>query len=227
MASKKNNTQEENAIESLNARLTGAGEHIANNKKVIYWTLGIILVVAASIFAYFYIYMGPRTTAAWEAYNAVELQSQGNDSIAAKEYKKVADKYSSTDAGNVAYLTAAESLYNIKDYAAAVDCLKKFSTKDEVLGANALILEGDCYVNLKKYDQAIDCFKKAVRKSNNNPQIAPRALLKQATVYTEQKKYGEALACYETIQKDFPQFQLGSGVSIDTYIEREKARSGK
>lgn len=227
MASQQNQPQDETAIDNLNSHLTNAGEKIANNKKYIYWTVGIILVVAVFVISYLFIYRNPRTNAAWEAYNAVEMAAMGNDSVAAAQYKKVADQYSSTDAGKVAYLNAAESLYNLKKYNEAIECLKKFSTKDDVLEANAITLMGDCYVNLKKYDDAINCFQKAVRASDANPQIAPRVLLKEATVYIELKKYDKALECYEQIKADFPQFQLGNGVSIDAYIAREKARAGK
>ncbi len=96
-----------------------------------------------------------------------------------------------------------------------------------MLEANAEILLGDCYVNLKKYDQALEAFTTAVRKGEGNPQIVPRALLKKAVVYDAQKKYADALECYNIIKRDFPKFQLGNGISIDAYIEREKARIGK
>lgn len=227
MATNNQQPKEENSIETLNSHLTSAGDRIANNKKYIYMTVGIITLAAAFVLGYLFIYRNPHTNAAWEAYNAVEQAAMGNDSIAAAQYKNVADKYSSTDAGNIAYLNAAESLYNLKKYNEAADCIKKFSSKDEVLEANALALLGDCYVNLKKYDDALAAFQKSVRASNSNPQIAPRVLLKEAVVYIELKKYDKALECYETIKKDFPQFQLGNGISIDTYIAREKARAGK
>jgi len=227
MASEKHQPKEESTIEAINSQLTSAGDKIANNKKYIYWTVGIIAAVAAIVLGYIFIYHNPHTNSAWEAYNAVEQTAMGNDSIAAKQYKQVADKYSSTDAGNIAYLSAAESLYNLKKYKEAIDCLKEFSSNDNVLEANALTMMGDCYVNLKKYDDALSAFQKAIRASDANPQIASRILLKEATVYVELKKYDKALECYETIKNDFPQFQLGNGISIDTYIAREKARLGK
>ena len=151
----------------------------------------------------------------------------GNDSIAATEYKKVADSYSGTDAGELAALSAAEAYYNFGKYKEAAACLEGFSTSEPVLGANALVLTGDCYVNLKQYDKALDYFKKALNKADKNPQIAPRVLLKEANVYDEQKKYDKALECYEQIKADYPQFEVGNGLGIDAYIAREKARLGK
>ena len=169
-------------------------------------------------------YSIPRSNKAMEAYNKVELNAMGNDSIAAEQYKKVADEYGSTKGGRLAALSAAESLYETGKYADAAKYLKAFDSDDEIVNANAMILLGDCYVNTNKLDDAISAFKDAVSDSKGNVQIAPRALLKLAVVYDAQKKYGEALKCYEQIKNDYPEFAFGNGLSVDSYIEREKAR---
>ncbi len=224
MASSNQTPEQPDQLEAINNRLTDLGRNIETNKKAMGIAMGAILVVACLTFAWLYLYKIPNGNKAMEAYNKVELSTMGNDSTAAAQYKKVADEYGSTSAGKLAALSAAQTLYNSGKYEEASKYLDKFSSKDKVLDANAKVLLGDCYVNLKKYDDAISAFKAAVKKADGNPQIAPRALLKQAVVYDEQKKYGDALNCYETIKKDYPQFSLGNGLSIDTYIEREKAR---
>lgn len=224
MASTNQNPEQPDQLEQINSRLTDLGRNIETNKKAMGIAMGAILVVACLTFAWLYLYKIPTGNKAMEAYNKVELSSMMNDSLASAQYKKVADEYGSTAAGKLAALSAAQTLYTSGKYEEAAKYLKKFSSKDKVLDANAQILLGDCYVNLKKYDDAIAAFKHAVSKADGNPQIAPRALLKQAVVYDEQKKFSDALKCYETIKKDYPQFSLGNGLSIDSYIEREKAR---
>ena len=224
MASSNQTPEQPDQLENLNNRLTDLGRNIETNKKAMGIAMGAILVVACLTFAWLYLYKIPKNNKAMEAYNKVELSSLGNDSTSAAMYKKVADEFGGTNAGKLAALSAAETLYNSGKYEEAAKYLKDFSTGDKVLAANAQILLGDCYVNLKKYDEAISAFKYAEKKADKNPQIAPRALLKMAVVYDEQKKYGDALKCYETIKKDYPQFTLGNGLSIDTYLEREKAR---
>lgn len=224
MASSNQNTEQPDQLEQINNRLTNLGRNIETNKKAMGIAMGAILVVACLTFAWLYLYKIPNNNKAMEAYNKVELSTLGSDSLAAAQYKKVADEYGSTAAGKLASLSAAQTLYNSGKYEEATKYLKKFSSKDKVLDANAQILLGDCYVNLKKYDDAISAFKHAADKGKGNPQIAPRALLKQAVVFDEQKKFSDALKCYETIKKDYPQFSFGNGLSIDSYIEREKAR---
>lgn len=225
MASKETE-QNDNAIDRLNDNLSSASEKIANNKKIIFWVLGAILIAGVFALSYFFIYRNPHLKGASEAYNQVELKAMGNDSVATAEYKKVADKYSNTPAGHLAALEAAENYYDMGKYKEALECLDNAKMSESVLKANATILKGDCYVNLKNYDKAISEFKKAASMASKNPQIAPRALMKCAVVYDEKKDYAAALGCYEQIKKDFPTFQLGNG-SIDAYIEREKARLGK
>ncbi|MDE5975293.1 MAG: tetratricopeptide repeat protein [Muribaculaceae bacterium] len=227
MASQNGNQQDENAIDKMNSQLTAAGDKIANNKKYIFWGVGAILIAGVFALSYIFIFRTPRLNDAYEAYNKVELNAMGNDSIAAEQYKAVADKYKGNDAGKLAALSAGETLYNLGKYQEAADYLKRFSSSDDVLEANALALTGDCYVNLKKYDEALSYFDKSIKKADKNPQIVPRVLLKEANVYDEQKKYDKALDCYTQIKNDYPEFMPGNGLDIDAYIARENARLGK
>ena len=45
----KHEAEEANAIEKINDNLSSATEKIANNKKVIYWIIGGILVIAVLV----------------------------------------------------------------------------------------------------------------------------------------------------------------------------------
>ena len=218
--------QEENAIDKMNSHLTDAGTKIADNKKILLIALGVILVVAAFVLSYLFIYKNPHMEAAFEAYNGVETQAY-NDSVAGEQYMEVADRYKGDSAGKLAALSAGEALYNQGKYAEAADYLKRFSSKDGVLEANALVLTGDCYVNLENYDEALNYYQKAVRKADNNPQIVPRVLLKMANVYDAQANYGKALECYQQIKNNYPEFKLGNGMEMDAYIAREIARMGE
>ena len=223
MASNKEKHQDETTIDRMNSHLTDAGSKLADNKKIILISVGVILVVAAFVLSYLFIYKNPHVEKAFEAYNGIETQAL-NDSVAAEQYMEVANAYSGDAAGKLAALSAGETLYNQGRYEEAAQYLKKFSSNDDVLEANALVLTGDCYVNLENYDEAINYFQKAIRKANGNPQIVPRVLLKEANVYDAQGNFGKALDCYQQIKNNFPEFQLGNGMEIDAYIAREIAR---
>lgn len=222
----KNELEEQTTLDRLNQNLGTASETIARNKKWIFWTVGGIAIVAAFVLSYLFIYRNPHVNRAFEAYNAVEITAQGNDSVAAAEYKKVAEKYGNTDAGDLAALSAAESYYTMGKYKEALQQLEKFSTSEPVLASNALVLKGDCYVNLKKYDEALKAFNSAISKADGNAQIVPRVLVKEANIYDVQKNYKKALECYQQIADEYPGFQLGQ-MGVEAYIERENARLGK
>lgn len=109
----KNPQEEENRIESLNSHLTSAGEKLADNKKIIYWAVGAVVAIGAVIAGYIFLYKNPHQSKSYEAYNQVEMDTQGNDSLAAVKYLEVAKKYGSSDGGNLASLSAGEAFYKI------------------------------------------------------------------------------------------------------------------
>ena len=224
--------QDQNAIENLNSHLTSAGERIANNKKIIWWVVGIIAVAACFVLSYLFIYRNPRLQNSWSAYNKVLLQVQKGeltDSASATAYQKVADEFSNTDAGSCAALAAAEAFYDQRKFDEAIKYLENFSTSEPVLEAQSRVLLGDCYVNkgAANYGNAIDAYEQAISKADKNPQIVPMVLIKEANVYDAQKKYDKALECYERLKAEYPQFQFGNGMTVEGFIAREKARLGK
>lgn len=227
MASDKNKTEEKaNVVENLNSHLTKAGEKVANNKKIIYWCVGILAVVAAFVLSYLFIYRNPRLENAWESYNKVMLMQQKGeivDSVAALEYQKVSTNFSGTPAGNLAAFGAAEAYYNVKNYDAAIKLLEKLDLSQELLQAQAYALLGDCYVNTQKLDQAISAYDKAIKTADGNEELVPYYLLKKVNVYNHLKEYDKSIACYEQIKADYPGYTFSNGLSIDFYIEREKA----
>lgn len=223
MASHKDKNQEESAIDRVNSHLTDAGSKLASNKNILLISAGVILVVAAFVLSYLFIYKNPHVEKAFEAYNGIETQAL-SDSVAAEQYMAVADKYKSDTAGKLAALSAGETLYNQGRYEEAAEYLKRFSSGDDILESNALVLTGDCYVNLENYPEAIKYYDKAIKKADRNPQIVPRVLLKEANVYDAEGNFGKALECYQKIKDEYPEFKPGNGMEMDAYIARELAR---
>lgn len=231
MASDKNKNQDRNVVENLNTHLTSVGEKVANNKKIIFIGIGIVAVVAAFVLSYLFIFKNPRTNNSWKAYDFVYMQQQkqmlAGDTAVAKAYEKVANQFSSTDAGNIAKLSAAQAFYDAKNYDAAIKYLNKFDISEPQLKIAAKILLGDCYVNKKNYKEALSAYDNALGMADNNTEIAPYILFKEATIYDAQKKYGQAIECYEKIKNEYPDYVSPGQLSMDYYIEREKALSGK
>lgn len=217
---KDKNEETRTSIDNLNESLTGIEQKVQNNQKLIMWlTLGAAAVVAV-VFIYIYAIHKPSVDAANQAIGQADTELfAGNDSIALEQYKLVSEDYGH-DAGNRAALNAAILLYQNKKYDEALTYLKKYDTKETVIGAAAISLEGDCYVNLGQLEQAIDCYKKAVKLSDNNPAYTPFFLLKEATVYREMKKWDEEAAIYKTIRDDYPAYAAQNRIDVEKYIKR-------
>jgi predicted negative regulator of RcsB-dependent stress response len=103
----------------------------------------------------------------------------------------------------------------------AVTYLKKFSTKDLLLGPISVGAQGDAQLELGKTDKALELYTEAY-KMNNNELTAPIYMLKAGELLESSNKQAEALKLYETIKQKFP--ESNEGRSIDKYIARAKSK---
>lgn len=205
------------SIDNINDTLTSVEQKVQKNQKLIMWlSLGAAAIVAL-IFIYIYGVHRPAINAGDDAIGQADAQlMQGNDSIALAQYMQVADEHG-YDAGNRARLNAAILLYKDKKYKEALDYLADYDVKDEVIGAAAQSLEGDCNVNLKNYDAALSCFDAAIKTSNDNPAYTPYFMMKKATVLEALKKYSEAAAVYGDIMAKYPLYGDQNRLDIEKY----------
>jgi len=123
-----------------------------------------------------------------------------------KEYQgllSIIKQYSATKAGNLAKYYAGVSYVQKKEYAKALEYLKKFNASDYLLQAKAWELIGDVYSEQEQYKEAASYYEKAAN-YKSNPAFTPMYLLKQALVFEKLKHFTHALNCYEKIMKEYP-----------------------
>ncbi|MCM1076881.1 MAG: tetratricopeptide repeat protein [Bacteroides sp.] len=227
MANKKPNEETRTSIDEVNDTLTGIGEKVQSNPKVVVWSCVAVTAVVAIILLYVYVIRQPGQNAANNAIGQADIELlMGNDSLALAKYQQVAADHG-YDAGNLANLNAAILLYKQGKYEEAINYLKDYSASETIIGASAKSLEGDCYVNLKKYPEAISCYKDAVKISDNNPHYTPAFLLKEATVLREQKDYKAEAAVYEQILNEYPAYGNEIGLDVKKYLERAQDAASK
>lgn len=227
MANNKPTEEIRTSIDEVNDTLTGIGEKVQNNPKIVVWASVAVIAVAAAILIYIYAIRQPGQNAADNAIGQADIELlMGNDSIVLAKYQQVAADHGYA-AGNLANLNAAILLYKDGKYEEALGYLGDYSSTESIIGASAKSLEGDCYVNLKKYPEAIDCYKAAVSISDNNPHYTPAFLLKEATVLREQKDFKAEAAVYEQILADYPNYGSEIGVDIKKYLERAQDAASK
>ena len=214
-------------IDDINDSLSSVEQKVQNNQKIIMWATIALAVVACAILVYVYAIRRPGIQAANDAIGQADIApAMGNDSIALMQYEQIADEYG-YDAGNRAKLNAAILLYQKGEWQKALDYAKQYKHSEDIIGASAKALEGDCYVNLKNYEEAIDCYKQAVKISDKNPMYTPLFLMKEATVQRELKNYTAEAELYQQILSDYPEYQAATQINIEKFLARAKAQAGE
>ncbi|MBR5029638.1 MAG: tetratricopeptide repeat protein [Muribaculaceae bacterium] len=224
---KKKNQPTRTKLEEINDSLSGFEQKLEKHKKIIYWVVGGLLALALCIWGYSkFIYAPNVEKAKTEIAKADQLLlKQGvtpQDSAQALQiYQKVAKNYSNK-VGNRAKLSAGAILYAQGKYADAQKYLEDYSPKGQLVGPVSQLLLGDTYVNQDQWEKAIDAYDKAIKKAEDNKDLAAICLLKKANVLYYKGKCDEAIKIYEEMEAKY----TGPG-SMSVEIERAKAKQGK
>lgn len=211
-------------IDDINESLSSVEQKVQNNQKAIMWGAIILAAIACLVLIYVYAIRRPGIQSANDAIGQADMElALGNDSIALMQYEQIADEYG-YDAGNRANLNAAILYYQKGDWQKALDYVKNYSSSDDVIGASAKALEGDCYVNLGELEKAVKCFASAAKISDKNPLYTPLFLMKEATVQRELKNYAAEAALYQEILDNYPEYQAATQIDVEKYLARAKAQ---
>lgn len=226
-----NNKVQAQEIESLNIREA----FFMKNKKAIIIAVVAIVVIIAGVFGYVSQISGPREDKAstmlgkGQTYfnNEMFEQALNGDGAGYVGFKKIADEYSSTDAGNLANLYAGLCYANLGKWTEAVTYLEKFSTKsDAMISPAAVAALGNAYANTGNIDKAISTLKKAADMADSkaaddtNNSLSPTFLIQAAQLLEKTNKNDEALKIYQDIKKKYVNAQVVQSSEIDKYIER-------
>lgn len=197
--------------------IDAAGEIISRGEKfaeryanlIIYCVLGII-VVAFGIWAYIQYVSKPRAAkASAELFRSEERFILGEDStvlrasgVSEEGVLRIIKEYSSTNAANLSHVYAGIAYYDLGEYEKALNELKQFKAKENMVAPSVIRLMGDCAVELDRLDEAIKYFEKAADMASNDV-VSPSCLVKAARVYEAQKKYDKAIAAYNKIVTNY------------------------
>ena len=119
-------------------------------------------------------------------------------------------------AGQGVYFDAGVCQLQLKNYAEAVEYLKKYNGKDPILKARALSCLGDAYQGLGDNNQALAAYKSAVK--TDDSVFAAAYLLKAGAAAEALGLKDEALGFYNDIKVKYP--NAIEAMDIDKYISR-------
>lgn len=222
MATKQKNTQNELEVQEIVSR---SERFIENHSKKLIIGIVAILVIVAAFLGIRHGYSIPQEKKAiaalfkgeqYFARDSFALALNGNGADYAG-FEAIIDQYGSTDAGNLAKAYAGISYFKLGDTEKALDKLKSFSSKDDMISPAITGLIGDCYVNLGQTKEGISYFEKAAKNANNDI-VSPTYLMKAGIAYESLQQYSNALNAYKTIKEKY--YTSTEAADIDKYITR-------
>ena len=189
------------------------------NKKTIW---GCIVVVALLALAYHQFIFKPKSEEAKFQMATAELNFRnGNYDLALNGdgnvlgFAQIIEDFGAKG-GKSIYFYAGACQLQLGNYAEALDLLKKYKGKDEILKARSIACMGDAYVGLENLKAALGCFEKAAATADNI--FAAAYLLKAGVVCEELGDNAKALSFYKAIKDKYPTSL--EGYDIDKYITR-------
>ncbi|MBQ7349296.1 MAG: tetratricopeptide repeat protein [Bacteroides sp.] len=143
------------------------------------------------------------------------------DSLGYEGFLKVANNFSSTDAGKLANAYAGICYAQLGQYDNAVKYLDKFGADDQLVSPALMGTMGNCYAQLGQLEKAAATLVKAADKANSQA-LSPIYLIQAGQIYEKLGKKSEAVNAYKTVKDKY--FNSYQAMDIDKYIERASVK---
>ena len=199
----------EERLENVESALSKTELWIEEHQKLIYGVIAAVLIIAGVIWGLKALNDKKDRNASSEIFTAQKYFEKENYEAALNGdgnylgFTEVYDSYKSTKTGKLAAYYAGISYMKLGKYEEAIDYLKKFNGKDDILAPMALGAIGDCYMELDNMTEAVAYYEKAVNKSKNEF-TGPVFLTKAGMTYEILGDYANALKCYKALKADYP-----------------------
>lgn len=212
----------EERLENVESALSKTELWIEEHQKLIYGIIAAVLVIAGIIWGLKALNDKKDRNASSEIFTAQKYFEQENYEAALNGdgnylgFIDVYDSYSGTKTGKLAAYYAGISYMKLGQYEDAIEYLKKFNGKDDILAPMALGAIGDCYMELDNMNEAVAYYMNAVNKSKNEF-TGPMFLSKAGMTYEIIGDYANALKCYNTLKADYPlsneAYEIGKSIA--------------
>lgn len=228
LGSKKNEQVQEN--ENF---LTRFFTFFSKYQNIIYGVIIGILVIILAILAFNRFYLQKKNAeASAQIVQPIQWFIQGDSASLKKAlegdgendgFLDIASGYKITRTANTANYYAGLTYLKLGQKEDAMEYLKKFKKKEDVLWYGCQATIGDLYDEQGDEAKAISYYEKASK--GKDPYFTPIALFKLGQMYERQGDWKKALDAYETIEKNF--YTEYNKMSVAQYTERAKANASK
>ena len=183
-------------------------EFLKQNQKKIWRIGGVIGILVLLWFAYLYYERTVNQEAQAEMYSAVYYFEQ--DSLQKALYGDgvnygfldIADKYSRSEAGNLARFYAGASFLKRSAYDSALRYLEDYASDDLLIQARTYALIGDAYMELENYEEASKNYWQAARHKPNE-YYSPVYLEKAGVAFENSGDIGAAYRSYKLLCDEY------------------------
>lgn len=224
MAKKQDKTGDQ--IVKVEEALSRTEKFIESNQKLLTIIIGVIVVVVLVFFGFKRFYMTPREQEAKEqmfmAERYFEMDSLNlalNGDGMYPGFLDIIDDYGMTKGARLSKYYAGICYLKLGNFQEAVDLLKSYKGKDQIIGPMAKGALGDAYLELNETSKAVSAYLEAANVSKNEV-TSPLFLMKAGWTYEVLNDFKKALPVYEQIKKEYP--NSIEGREIDKYIARAK-----
>lgn len=225
----KSNEYDENAIEkeqhsttaevfsTLDKGASRTENWIISNQEYLFGFVAVVALVTVGYLLYGKFVIEPKEDEAVnEMFQAQQYYQKAVDGVASDSlftlslkggegkygFLDIADKYSGTNAANLAHYYAGMAYLNTKKFKEAIAELDKFKSDDKMLNSIAKGAIGDAFAQINQLDQALNYYVKAIE-SSKNELTTPHYLFKAGQVALALNKKDKALQYFTDIKTNY------------------------
>lgn len=190
-------------------------QFVLKNQKIVSGVAVAVIVIIVAVVGYFQYYLPSQNEEAQENFFQAQLYFQQDSFQQALNGDgmypgavSIADEYGRTATGNLARYIAGVSYLYLNDFDNAIEYLKDYKEKDDLIGAMSHMALGDAYMEKGRsdnamYEKGLEQYKKAAEMTENEF-VAPKILFKLARAYEYFDKGDQAAEHYEMIIDKYP-----------------------
>lgn len=185
--------------------------HFYQTNKAVVIGGGVAIVAVIGLTIGYFIYSAQQETEAQNLLGIAEqhfmngrydLALNGSEEDFTLGFIQIAENYSRTDAGNLAYYYAAVSEYELGNYESALSYMENFSIPQGILGVAPISMHAVILLELERYEEAARMFERAAE-WNENESTTPYNLYEAAQTYMEMGMTDKAAEHVETILEEY------------------------
>lgn len=227
MSKKTNKKLDDKNIVAVEEALGRSEQFIERNQNTIIWVVALIVAIIAGYIGYTRFILAPRELEAQaEMFMAEKYFEQDEYEMALEGdgtypgFLDVMSDFRMTRSANLAKYYTGIIYLRQGEFEDAIDMLKRFKPRDQIVGAMSFGAVGDAYLELGDMQQAARYYRKAYRYKPNDF-TTPMFLFKAGLLFEEMGEPQEALTVYQRVKMEYA--NSTEGRNIERYIARVSA----